>query len=223
MIANAIFTPRGIKVRLPTDVAFGLMAQLRPAVRPTAVLETVEAIELTPTAASKLVALLCFLFQLPPIPTAVACCLARVVPNLASLAGFTSDPGLNTIGRWYRPIAGRAISLVIVAVIGILIAGPIVAAAFVIGTSVGGAINMLIDFLLMRRMDPVLAQPLSSSERGFLQALQWHAARTGRSFRLDQPTLDAAKGEAWREALADYAADHPLRAKQCVQETFENR
>lgn len=214
MISNAIFTPRGLHVRLPTQVAFGLMAQLRPAVRPAEVLATTEAIELTPTALSKLLALAAFLLQLPPVAVAAVTAFGRIAPNLLALAGVARSPAWALPGRLYRPLAGYGLTLLAVAVAGTLIAGPLPAVGFLVGTLVGGLVNMLVDFLLMRRADTRLKQPLSSTERFFLQALELHAARSGQPLDLARAPTTATEGEAWRAALADYAAEHPERARQ---------
>jgi hypothetical protein len=209
-VPNAIFTPRGLHIRLPPELAFGLMAQLRPRVRPAEVLATVEAIEFTPTALSKLLGLACFLVQPGPMATAAIVCAGRVLPNLLALSAPDALTGLARIGRWYRPIAGHGISLIVVAIAGLLLAGPVTAAGFVIGTGVGGALNMLVDFALMRRADARLNRPLSSTERFFLTALRRHAAA--------EPDLrpEAVEPEAWRAALDDYAAACPERARQSV-------
>jgi hypothetical protein len=211
LISNAIFTPRGLHVRLPTHVAFGLLAQLRPKVRPAEVLATTEAIEFTPTAVGKLLALAGFLLDLSPAAIATICVLGRVVPNLLAIAGLGGH--LSVIGRLYRPLAGYGLTLLAVAVIGALMAGPLAALGFLVGTLVGGLINMLVDFLLMRRPAGPMKQPLSSTERFFLQALRQHAAASGQRLDLDHPPATADEG-AWRAALADYAAQHPKRARQ---------
>lgn len=213
MISNAIFTPRGLHVRLPTHVAFALMGQLRPKVRPSEVLATTEAIELTPTAASKLLAIIGFLLHLSPAAIAVATALGRVVPNLLALAGLAHHPWWTALGRLYRPLAGHGLTLVLVAAAGALVAGPLAAVGFLVGTLVGGLINMLVDFLLMRRPDPRLRQPLSSTERFFLQALRLHAERSGQPLDLEHVPVTGEDGP-WRAALADYAHEHPKRARQ---------
>jgi hypothetical protein len=215
LISNAIFTPRGLHVRLPTHVAFGLMGQLRPKVRPAEVLATTEAIEFTPTALSKLLALLGFALQLAPAAIGAVTVLGRVAPNLLALAGPARGLGWTALGRLYRPVAGHGLSLVVVAAIGTLLDGPVAAVGFLAGTLVGGLVNMLVDFLLMRRPDPRLRQPLSSTERFFLDALRLHAARSGQPLDLERVPATAGEGEeAWRAALADYAAEHPERARQ---------
>jgi hypothetical protein len=213
LITNAIFTPRGLHVRLPTHVAFALMAQLWPKVRPSAVLATTEAIEFTPTALSKLLALLGFAFQLSPVAIAALCASGRIVPNLIALAGAPGGAGLTMLGRWYRPLAGHGLTLLAVAVLGALLAGPLAAVGFLVGTLVGGTVNMLVDFALMQRVDPRFRQPLSSTERFFLDALRQHAADSAQSLDLRQlPT--AAEDGPWRTALADYAEEYPERARQ---------
>jgi hypothetical protein len=191
------------------------MAQLQPKVRPAAVLATTEAIEFTPTALSKLVALLGFAFQLAPIPIAISCAAGRVLPDLVALASPRAAAAISIVGRWYRPVAGHGLSLVVVAVVGALVAGPGAAAGFLIGTAVGGAVNMLVDFVLMRRVDPAFGQPLSSTERYFLEALRLHAEGSGQ--RLEVAPDAVRQGDAWRAALDDYAAEHPKQAKQSVQ------
>jgi hypothetical protein len=213
LISNAIFTPRGLHVRLPTHVAFALMAQLRPKVRPSKVLATTEAIEFTPTALSKLLALAGFALQLTPAAVAVLCALGRIVPNLVALAGVPRGSGWTALGRLYRPLAGYGLTLVAVAALGALIAGPFAAVGFLIGTLVGGIVNMLVDFLLMRRADPRFRQPLSSTERFFLDALRLHAAGSAQRLDLEQLPVTAEDGP-WRAALTDYAAEYPDRARQ---------
>lgn len=217
MASNAIFTPRGLHVRLPPDVAFGLMAQLWPKVRPSTVLATTEAVEFSPTAASKLLALLGFALQLTPVSIAILCALGRVVPNLLALAGLFRSVGWTALGRLYRPFAGHGMTLVVVAALGAVIAGPLAAMGFLVGTLVGGIMNLLVDFVLMRRLDPRFQLPLSSTERFFLGALRLHAADSGQSLDLRQPPTDD-EDASWRAALADYAAEHPDRARQSLGE-----
>lgn len=213
MATNAFFTPRGLHVRLPVAFAFGLMAQLRPKVRPSAVLVTTEAIEFTPTAVGTLLSLIGFILHLSPIAIAVLCCLGRVVPYLLSLAGLARHSGWSLLGRWYRPISGYGgASLAVTAILGVLIAGPLAAIGFLVGTLVGGILNMFINLVLLRRRQPILNQPLSGTERFFLDALRLHAADSGQPLDLERP----ASGEAWREALDDYAAEYPDRARQSL-------
>ena len=56
----AIFTPRRLKVRLPTDYSFALMARLYPRVGAFKVLKTVEAIEHIPSVLAFCVAIVLF-------------------------------------------------------------------------------------------------------------------------------------------------------------------
>jgi hypothetical protein len=214
-VSNAIFTPCGLHVRLPTHIAFGLMAQLQPQVRPSQVLATTEAIEFTPTAVSKLLALLGFVLQLAPVWIGAVTVVGRVAPNLLALAGVPRGSGWTVVGRLYRPVAGHGLSLVIVAAVGALLAGPLAAVSFLAGTLVGGLVNMLVDFLLLRRPDPRFRQPLSSTERFFLDALRRHAERSRQTLDLERLPVTAGENEeAWRAALRDYAAEHPRRARQ---------
>jgi hypothetical protein len=215
VVSNAIFTPRGLHVRLATHVAFALMAQLQPKVRPSTVLATTEAIEFTPTALSKLLALVGFVLQFTPTAVAILCALGRIVPNLVALAGVPKSAGWTAIGRLYRPLAGHGLTLVAAAVLGVLIAGPLAAVGFLVGTLVGGVVNMLIDFLLMRRPDPRFRQPLSGTERFFLDALRLHAAGSAQHLDLEHLPATAEDGP-WRAALADYAAEYPDRARQSL-------
>jgi hypothetical protein len=213
LISNAVFTPCGLHVRLPTHVAFGLMAQLRPKVRPSEVLATTEVIEFTPTALGKLLALVGFVLDLSPVTIALLAIVGRVLPNLLAIAGVAIAPGLTVIGRLYRPLAGYGLTLVAVAFVGLLLTGPVAALGFLVGMLVGGVVNMLVDFLLMRRVATPMKQPLSSTERFFFHALRQHARATGQPLDLERPPTAAEDGP-WREALADYAAEHPRRARQ---------
>jgi hypothetical protein len=58
-----------------------------------------------------------------------------------------------------------------------------------------------------------MKQPLSSTQRFFFHALRQHARATGQQLDLEHPPTTAEDGP-WREALADYAAEHPERARQ---------
>jgi hypothetical protein len=86
---------------------------------------------------------------------------------------------------------------------------------FLDGTLVGGVVNMLVDFLLMRRPDPRFRQPLSGTERFFLDALRLHAAGSAQHLDLEHLPATAEDGP-WRAALADYAAEYPDRARQSL-------
>ena len=92
-------------------------------------------------------------------------------------------------------MAGHGLSLVVVAALGALLDGPVAAVGFLAGTLVGGLVNMLVDFLLMRRPDPRLRQPLSSTERFFLDALRLHAARSGQPLDLERVPATATEEE----------------------------
>ncbi len=61
----AIFTPRGLKIRLPVDYAFALMARLYPKVDAFKVLKTTESLELIPSVITLLTGLVCFYLRLP--------------------------------------------------------------------------------------------------------------------------------------------------------------
>jgi hypothetical protein len=62
----AIYTPRGLKIRIDIPTSFGLMARLYPDVSPKRILHTTEAIDATGSALGFFTAIICFSLHLSP-------------------------------------------------------------------------------------------------------------------------------------------------------------
>lgn len=60
----AIYTPRGLKIRLSIQYCFTLLARLYPEVDPYTVLKTTEGLEFIPSFLAVLASLICFLYKI---------------------------------------------------------------------------------------------------------------------------------------------------------------
>jgi len=204
----AIYTPRGLKIRLAVDYAFPLIARLYPKVDAFTVLKTTEGIESLPTLLAFLTGLYCFLSKVEPISIGISTFVAYLVATLKNLGGFYFIPGLVTLGTLYSYVSGFGILLILLGIVGFFVAGWESVVAFFVAKFLAWGVAQIIEFIDTKRMFKLSGFPFTASEKFFFNAYRLHASRIGVTTDIDI-SEEEAKEEYWKEAFVDLATKWP--------------
>lgn len=175
----AIYTPRGLKIRLPINYAFALMARLNPNVDAFRVLKTTEGIESLPGAFAFLTGLLCFFLAVTPLKIGITVFIVTVLLGLMTRYGFYVFPGIVQVGTIYSYLAGFGILLILLLVLGFLLAGWKGIVAFLIGRLLAGIVNGALNWHRAYYYHSVLGDAVTASEVNFINAYRLHASKLG--------------------------------------------
>jgi hypothetical protein len=208
-----IYTPRGLRVRLSVEYAFGLMGRLYPAVDAFTVLKTTEALESIPGAIGFVTGMLCFLFRLAPWLTVAYVFSSVVAGCLITTAGLFIIPGLRSIGRVHSYLSGYGVPLITLIAVGFFTSGFVALLAYFGGRFLGGACNSFIESRNARRIYQGTGIPVTGSETNFLNAYRLHASALGITADLELSPEEHA-GWAWKICFEDLAMKWPKVVSQ---------
>ncbi|MHB8773430.1 MAG: hypothetical protein ACYC7J_20760, partial [Syntrophales bacterium] len=156
-----IYTPRGLKIRLSVDYAFGLIGRLYPKVDAFRVLKTTEGIESLPTLFTFVVGLYCFIADVQPTNTAVAVFAAYLVASIMNLRGLYIIPGVVSLGTLYSYVSGFGILLIVLLIVGLITAGWQSVLAFLVGKALGWGVNLILEFWDTKRAFRLSGHPFT--------------------------------------------------------------
>jgi hypothetical protein len=205
----AIFTPRGLKIGLPTEQAFALMARLHPAVDAFTVLKTAEGLELLPSAMLFLVGIGCFISKVGPVTIALAVAIVCVSFRTMLALGTPLPSWFVRVGTIYSFLSGYGIFLVCVFSIGFFTSGWKGVAAYFLGQFLGVILGGIIEMKATWNAYSQNGSAVTGAEICFFQAYAIHAKRSGVSTDLivSETELHSMK---WREALNDLTVKWPV-------------
>jgi len=204
----AIYTPRGLKIRLPVPFAFALMSRLHPRVSAFEILKTTEGLEELPAALSFVAALVCAFVRSSPqqlFLSVLASCLVALLINQLGLYIF---PGLVALGTTYSYFSGWGLLLILIAIATFLTVGWLGVVAFAAAKISGWLISQVLEWSFTRRTFAGLGHPLTFSERHFLNAYRLHAAKLGITTDISLK-LEEEDEAHWRPALDRLASEWP--------------
>jgi hypothetical protein len=204
----AIFTPRGLKIRLDIPYSFGLMSRLFPTVPAFTILKTAEGIENVPAVLAMLAGLIAFAIHLPPIWVFAFAIAAGYSGVLINTFGLYFAPCIVRLGTAYSYFAGFGILLVLVAAVGWLTVGWLGVAAFFSARVAAALLGWIHDFHFTQRSHALTGQSLTTSERSFFNAYRLHASRLGVTTDLELSD-DEYQEDSWRPCFEDLAARYP--------------
>jgi hypothetical protein len=204
----AIYTPRGLKVRVSVPYAFGLLARLHPRVSAFRVLKTTEGLELLPGLLAFLAGVILFLQRQNPTLVATAVFVAYLVGLIINSVHLHSIPGLVPLSTAWSHIAGFGLPYVVAVIIGYVCVGWRGSVAFLLGSLLGWIAMHILDFLSAKKSYRELGQALTMSERNFFSAYQIHASRIGVSTDLDLAEAELSE-ENWAPAFQRLAEERP--------------
>lgn len=204
----AIYTPRGLKVRIAIPYAFGLMARLYPKVSPFRVLKTTEGIECLPGMLAFFAGIFGFVMHLPPfyIGLVVAVCYFSGV--LINAFGFYIIPGLVGLGTFYSYFAGYGIYLIIIIVTGYALGGWTTVLAFFVGKILAAVVSQILEYWQTRRYHKLTGHAFTVSEVSFFNAYRLHASRIDVTTNIDLRD-DEMEENHWGPIFERFAFEWP--------------
>ena len=203
-----IYTPRGLKIRLPLPYAFGLMARLQRKVSPFRVLKTTEGIESLPGMLGHIGGIVAFAMRLSPLEIGLVvggCQLAGVSINLFGLYIF---PGLVSLATLYSYIAGYGLFFIAASIVGLVLVGWQGVLAFLLAKFAVTLISQATDDWQMSRCHKLTGQPLTASEIHFLNAYRLHASRIGVTTDIDLSEEEMAESH-WLPTFERFGMEWP--------------
>ena len=204
----AIYTPRGLKIRIAVPYAFGLIARLYPKVSAFKVLKTTEGIESLTSIAIFIAAIICFIMKIDPLQIAVVISITYIVSVLLNTFGLFIIPGQVAIGTLYSYISGYGLLLVGIVIIGYLFTGWQGVLAYFVGNFTGWVVARAIEVIETKRYFKLTGFAFTSSERCFFNAYRLHAAKHGITTDINL-SEEEEKEENWRGAFEDLSSQWP--------------
>ena len=207
----AIYTPKGLKVRLSVGYAFALIARLSPDVDACVVLKTTEGIEFVPSVTSLVTGLICFALKVEPLYIGVCVLAAHLLACLSNIKGAYVVPGLVELSTWYSYITGYGVFLAGAAAVGYWLVGWPGVAAFFAGKLVGWGTGQFMEIQEVKRLHRKSGLVITASERHFLNAYRIHASKLGRTTNVNV-SKEELQRESWGPAFDDFAVKWPRAA-----------
>ncbi|MBN1511245.1 MAG: hypothetical protein JXB13_04465 [Phycisphaerae bacterium] len=207
----AIYTPRGLKIRLNVPYAFALMARLFPKVDAFHVLQLTEEVENLASAATAVVTAGVFVARLDPLTIGVATGTTWFAFKLSHLLGLFIPPfktflPLSRIFSWF---AGYGIFFVLLVVLGLFTVGWQGVLAFIVARLTALWLAGLLDFIYGRFVFKKTGVSVTASERSFFHAYRLSADKVGASRSLDV-SEDEMEPENWQPTYADLMLKWPV-------------
>jgi hypothetical protein len=204
----AIFTPRGLKIRISVPYAFALLSRLYPKVTAFRVLKTVEGIESLPTSITFIIAITSFLLELEPTYIFYFVFAGYLFSTIIHTFGFYLIPGLVSIGTLFSYISGYGIYLILLIIVGLLTTGWQGLLAFFVAKFLGWIIAYLIDLTQSKRTYKITGHAFTASERNFFNAYRFHASKIGITTNINVTDAEL-RDEHYRKSLEELANQWP--------------
>lgn len=203
----SIFTPRGLKIRLPMEMCFTLLSRLEQRVTPIRVLQTTEGLELLPPFAATIVALICYAMQIPPLNIGSYVFVTYIFMCLLSYGGFYFFPFsmLVSPSTMYSYISGKGLLTGATCVVGFIMVGWQGAAAYIAGRVSGAVITEIVG--------------LASSERNFINAYRIHARKAGASVDITTLEKEITEGR-WLQSFIRFEKEFPELTKRYTSDVL---
>jgi hypothetical protein len=204
----AIYTPRGLKIRIDIPYAFGLMARLHPKVTSFRILKTTEGIESLPGMLAFIAGMVGFGLHLPPLHIGIVVAISQMAGTLIKAFGLYIVPGLVGLGTIYSYPAGCGIYFIAVVITGFLLGGWQAVLAFFLGKLVAGVVGQVLEFWQTTRYQKLTGHAFSGSEVSFFNAYRLHASRLGVTTDIDLSD-DELEEDHWGATFEQLAMEWP--------------
>jgi len=209
----AIYTPRGLKIRIAVPYAFGLMARLDPKVTPFRILKTTEGIESLPGMLAFAAGMITFAMKLPPLHIGLAVGAAHLLGVVINVCGLYLIPGLVALATLYSYIAGYGVFFVTTLVVGFVFCGWHGVLAYLVGKVSGVLVSQLLEYWQTSRYYKLTGHPFTASEVHFFNAYRLHASRVGVTTGIDLSD-DEMQEDHWSSTLEAFAMEWPQVAQR---------
>lgn len=171
----ALFTPRGLKIRLPIDYAFGLMNRLYPRVKAFDIFRTTEAFEVMPSIWTTIVGIILFITRQSIITIVIVTLVVQVYFHFTRISGLIPGKICVSIPRALSIFHGYFIYTITVMLIGWFTVGWRGIIAFFAGKLIASIINLIISNINETRIHKEIGIAVTMSEINFLNAYRYHA------------------------------------------------
>jgi hypothetical protein len=175
----AIYTPRGLRIRIAIPYAFALMARLHPKVSPFRILKTTEGIEYLPGMLAFTFGIIAFIMKLSPMHIGLVVGGVQLIGVLTNLFGFYLIPGLIPLATLFSYFAGYGIFLITVLVVGFVFTGWQGLLAYLIGKLAAALVSQVLQFWQTSRYYKMSGHAFTTSEVHFFNAYRLHASQVG--------------------------------------------
>jgi hypothetical protein len=207
----ALFTPRGLKLRLPKAYAFALMARVYPQADAFRVLQLTEEVENLGALAFFIAGITAFSLRFEPALIAVVVFVAVSTFRLVHLFGFFVPPFtlLLPVSRVYSRFSGYGVLFTALLIFGYWATGWQGVVAYIVGRIVCAGVFSLIELAYSKHVYRKTGLAFSASERSFFHAYRLVACRLGVSTDLtvSDAELESAK---WEIVFQDLAVKWPV-------------
>jgi hypothetical protein len=212
----AIFTPTGLKIRLPVAYAFALIGRLHPRVTAFKMLKTAEGIQLLPSVYFSIAVLLCLILDVRPLH------IGLIGAGIYGINSWIRNspvfmPGEIAVGTLYSYISFWGIPFILLVALAFCTGGWKASLAVVLGRGIGELLALQGDMLHARKMTKQIGRPLMSSEMSFLFAYQIHASRLGATTDIGV-TDEETDEHHWQPAFYELAAKWPKVVARFTQD-----
>lgn len=204
----AIYTPRGLKIRIAVPYAFGLMARLHPEVTPFRILKTTEGIESLPGMIAFIAGMIAFAIHLSPLQIALVVAACQLVGALINAFGLYVVPGLVGLGTLYSYVSGYGIYIIAVIIAGFVLRGWQAVVAFFVGKIIAAAVGQVLEYWQTSRYHKLKGYPFTGSEVSFFNAYRLHASRIDVTTNIDLSDNEMEE-DYWGTTFKRFAMEWP--------------
>ena len=189
----AIFTPKGLKIRLSTDLAFTLLARLHPKVKAIEVLKIVEGTELIPFFSGLISGIFLLSFEYTPIQVGTLVCLAIVSSGVLCFYGLF-PLFLIRLSSHLSVFSGYGLFTIVIVIVGLFFGDWRALLFYFIGKYSGSFILYLIELKIAHYWGKICGFPVFGSEINFFNSYKIFARKIGVTKGIDLKEREIEEG-----------------------------
>lgn len=215
----AIYTPHGLKIRVPSSYAFALMARFGSRPDSLRVLELTEEVDSMASVASLVAGIVAFAARLEPMSIALVAGITRFGFWMAHLFGLFLPPFtfVLPLAQFYHQIPANWLCWPAILVLGFFLTGWQGVLAYIGGLAISAAASSGVGMVHGRAMYNQSGSIVTASERSFFHAYRLLADRAAitRSLEASDEELEP---ENWQTVCAEYASRWPEAASMTLHD-----
>jgi hypothetical protein len=210
----AVFTPRGLKIRLSPKLCFTLISRLYPKIDAFKVLQTTEGMDDIISLLPFITGIICFILKLDPLYIGLYVAISAIIGNLINLFGLYIIPGLIKVSLFFSYFSGYYLNYVAIAMVGFIFSGWLGVLGFVLGRMAGGVIFHIFHIYYLKSQLKKYGVTFGVTEREFFNSYRTCASKIGVTTDLDL-SEDEINDNKWEIVFEDYMEKCPGAASMC--------
>jgi hypothetical protein len=197
----AIYTPRGLKIRITIPYAFALMTRLSPEITPFRILKTAESLASLHSTLVFITGIICFIMRLSPLTIGLFVWAIHLLGTY--MQTLRSLPGVLAISTLHSYISGFGLSSLTIFIVGFYSVGWRGIFAFFLAKFIAG--TCCASFLFWKA---IRKSGLSPHEVVFFDAYVIHALKCGKTTDINLSDTEMFK-EYWYPTFEKFALEWP--------------